>query len=143
MINYSGLIGIILFYLIVVLIGVWASRKKNAGNNAEEEIMLAGRNIGLFVGIFTMTGRSVVSGDLSLNQDGQYLEQYTNFLRSNMGRRWIHQRYCRSCVLIRSDLVSSSHWVRSLPSSRWGIFRRSNAETGLRHNVGSVSKTIR
>lgn len=61
MINYSGLIGIILFYLIVVLIGVWASRKKQDGNNAEEEIMLAGRNIGLFVGIFTMTGRSDVS----------------------------------------------------------------------------------
>lgn len=56
MINVSGLIGIILFYLIIVLIGVWASRKQKSGNNAEEEIMLAGRNIGLFVGIFTMTG---------------------------------------------------------------------------------------
>lgn len=63
MINISGLIGIIIFYLVIVLIGVWASRKQKKENNAEEEIMLAGRNIGLFVGIFTMTGRSMMAAD--------------------------------------------------------------------------------
>lgn len=56
MINIAGVISIILFYILILAVGVWAGRKKEAGNDSEEEVMLAGRNIGLFVGIFTMTG---------------------------------------------------------------------------------------
>jgi high affinity choline transporter 7 len=37
-------------------VGIWAAKKKGNGGESEEEVMLAGRNIGLFVGIFTMTG---------------------------------------------------------------------------------------
>lgn len=56
MINIAGVISIILFYILILAVGIWAGAKKESGNDSEEEVMLAGRNIGLFVGIFTMTG---------------------------------------------------------------------------------------
>lgn len=56
MINIAGVISIILFYVLILAVGIWAARKKPPGNDSEEEVMLAGRSIGLFVGIFTMTG---------------------------------------------------------------------------------------
>ena len=62
-INVAGLISIIVFYLVVLLIGLWAGWRqkrmaKAHGRSAmsEEEVMLAGRDIGLFVGILTMGG---------------------------------------------------------------------------------------
>ena len=55
-----GVISIIFFYIIILIVGIWAGRKqKTEGEGDEfetEEVMLAGRNIGIFVGIFTMTG---------------------------------------------------------------------------------------
>lgn len=57
MINVAGVISIVLFYILILAVGIWAGRKKESGNDSEEEVMLAGRNIGLFVGIFTMTGK--------------------------------------------------------------------------------------
>lgn len=57
MINIAGVVSIVLFYLLILGVGIWAGRKKEAGNDSEEEVMLAGRSIGLFVGIFTMTGK--------------------------------------------------------------------------------------
>ena len=59
MINVAGVISIILFYLLILIVGIWAGKKKAAGNDSEEEVMLAGRSIGLFVGIFTMTGKYI------------------------------------------------------------------------------------
>lgn len=56
MINIAGVISITMFYLLILGVGIWAGRKKEEGNDSEEEVMLAGRSIGLFVGIFTMTG---------------------------------------------------------------------------------------
>lgn len=57
MINIAGVISIVLFYVLILGVGIWAAKKKEAGNDSEEEVMLAGRSIGLFVGIFTMTGK--------------------------------------------------------------------------------------
>ena len=57
MLNIAGIVSIVLFYLLILVVGIWAGRKKEEGNDSEEEVMLAGRNIGLFVGIFTMTGK--------------------------------------------------------------------------------------
>lgn len=59
MINVAGVISIALFYVLILIVGIWAGRKKEQGNDSEEEVMLAGRSIGLFVGIFTMTGKSI------------------------------------------------------------------------------------
>lgn len=53
--NVVGVISIVFFYCLILSVGLWAGKKKHTGNS-EEEVMLAGRNIGLFVGIFTMTG---------------------------------------------------------------------------------------
>lgn len=47
--------------MLILIVGIWAGRKKGEGNDTEEEVMLAGRNIGLFVGIFTMTGTNINS----------------------------------------------------------------------------------
>lgn len=58
MINIAGIISIVLFYILILAVGLWAARKKQSGDDSEEEVMLAGRSIGLFVGIFTMTGES-------------------------------------------------------------------------------------
>lgn len=54
--NVIGVISIVFFYCLILMVGLWAGKKKHTGNS-EEEVMLAGRNIGLFVGIFTMTGK--------------------------------------------------------------------------------------
>lgn len=68
--NISGIISVVFFYIIILLVGIWAGKKKKStpGSDLEEseEVMLAGRNIGMFVGIFTMTGESFPSFLLSL-----------------------------------------------------------------------------
>lgn len=58
-INVPGLISIIVFYLIILGIGIWAAWKKRKSGleNQSETIMVGGRDIGLFVGSFTMTGK--------------------------------------------------------------------------------------
>jgi high affinity choline transporter 7 len=55
----GGIISIIIFYILILAVGIWAGKKQKSTekNPDTEEIMLAGRNIGLFVGIFTMTGK--------------------------------------------------------------------------------------
>lgn len=60
-IHIPGLIAIIFFYLLIVVVGLWAARKsKQTGATADSEnVMLAGRNIGLLIGIFTMTGEQL------------------------------------------------------------------------------------
>lgn len=70
MINIAGVVSIVLFYLLILGVGIWAGRKKEEGNDSEEEVMLAGRSIGLFVGIFTMTGKiykELIRPELDLN----------------------------------------------------------------------------
>ncbi len=61
-VNIPGVIGIVVFYLLILGVGIWAARKsrkqteQNGQMSCSEDVMLAGRDIGLFVGIFTMTG---------------------------------------------------------------------------------------
>lgn len=56
MLNVPGLAGIIVFYLLILGIGVYAAWKRRNKGNMSEEVMLAGRSIGPLVGILTMTG---------------------------------------------------------------------------------------
>ena len=60
----GGLISIIIFYVLILAVGIWAGKKQKSteANPDTEEIMLAGRNIGLIVGIFTMTATWVGGG---------------------------------------------------------------------------------
>lgn len=55
----AGVVSIILFYILILAVGIWAGNKQKSTekNPDTEELMLAGRNIGLIVGIFTMTGK--------------------------------------------------------------------------------------
>ena len=57
-VNVVGLIAVIVFYILILAVGIIAGRKskKQSGNAESEEVMVAGRNIGLLVGVFTMTG---------------------------------------------------------------------------------------
>ncbi|XP_077560769.1 high-affinity choline transporter 1-like [Haemaphysalis longicornis] len=69
-INIPGLLAIIFFYLVILVVGIWAGRKtsektkdsKDVTMGEQSNIMLAGRNIGLFVGVFTMTATWVGGG---------------------------------------------------------------------------------
>ncbi|CAH1407827.1 unnamed protein product [Nezara viridula] len=74
MINISGVISVALFYLLILGVGIWAARKKQAGNDSEEEVMLAGRSIGLFVGIFTMTATWVGGGYINGTAEAIYTQ---------------------------------------------------------------------
>ncbi|KAG8228032.1 hypothetical protein J437_LFUL003668 [Ladona fulva] len=47
-----GLVGILVFYVLVLAVGIWAGTKQK--NNGEEEVLLAGRNLGLAVGVLTL-----------------------------------------------------------------------------------------
>ena len=53
-----GLVSIIVFYLLILVVGIIAARKTGLKmrNLSRQEVMMAGRNIGLFVGLFTITG---------------------------------------------------------------------------------------
>ncbi|XP_033109809.1 high-affinity choline transporter 1-like isoform X2 [Anneissia japonica] len=53
-VNWGGLICVVFFYIIILAIGLYAS-KKTKGTSSTDEVMLAGRNIGLLLGVFTMT----------------------------------------------------------------------------------------
>ncbi|XP_075546735.1 high-affinity choline transporter 1-like [Dermacentor variabilis] len=69
-INIPGLVAIVFFYLIILVVGIWAGRKNDAPRRStlsmsmgeQSNIMLAGRNIGLFIGVFTMTATWVGGG---------------------------------------------------------------------------------
>lgn len=65
-VNWFGVAGILVMYVIMVAFGLWASRKKGqnveAGGNEMEANMVAGRNIGVIVGCFTMTATWVGGG---------------------------------------------------------------------------------
>ena len=59
--KHSGLIAVAVFYMIILGTGIWASRKskkeeKRSTGTGTEVTLVAGRNINLAVGIFTMTG---------------------------------------------------------------------------------------
>jgi len=78
MVNVLGLISIVVFYLLILFIGLWAGRKTNRnksnGNNSskEDDILLAGRNLGVLVGIFTMTATWVGGGYINGTAEAIY-----------------------------------------------------------------------
>ncbi|CAL1292309.1 unnamed protein product [Larinioides sclopetarius] len=73
--NIAGVISVVFFYIIILAVGIWAGKKKKTpGSDLEEseEVMLAGRNIGMFVGIFTMTATWVGGGYINGTAEALY-----------------------------------------------------------------------
>ncbi|XP_066478292.1 high affinity choline transporter 1 [Tiliqua scincoides] len=77
--HVAGLIAIIVFYLAILLVGIWAAWKtKNAGSDGDrsEAIIVGGRDIGLLVGGFTMTATWVGGGYINGTAEAVYLPGY-------------------------------------------------------------------
>ena len=56
-INIPGLAGLIVFYLLILVLGsAVAYIKTYKRKGGQEDVIVAGRDIGLIVGVFTMTG---------------------------------------------------------------------------------------
>lgn len=68
--NIPGIIAVVVFYLLILAVGIIAGRKsKSTEANADsEEVMVAGRNIGMLVGIFTMTGKSHIDRQIETDK---------------------------------------------------------------------------
>ena len=67
-VNVGGVVSVAVFYALILGIGIWfgfkQKRQQKNGSVGKyqqqtETIILAGRNIGLFVGILTMTGKKL------------------------------------------------------------------------------------
>ncbi|XP_072898018.1 high affinity choline transporter 1-like [Hemitrygon akajei] len=66
-VNLLGLVAVIVFYMLILATGIWASRKskreeKSCPGPRSEVAMVGGRNIGTLVGIFTTTATWVGGG---------------------------------------------------------------------------------
>ncbi|CAL4095525.1 unnamed protein product, partial [Meganyctiphanes norvegica] len=61
-VNIPGLCGITVFYVLILSIGVYAAWRRRGKGKDTEEVMLAGRSIGSFVGVLTMTATWVGGG---------------------------------------------------------------------------------
>ncbi|XP_071507686.1 high affinity choline transporter 1-like [Diadema antillarum] len=60
-VNWGGIAGMIVFYLVILVVGLWASRKAKQ-RNSSEEAMTAGRDVGWLVGFFTLVATWVGGG---------------------------------------------------------------------------------
>lgn len=58
-VNVLGLVVLLVFYLVIIVVGILAARfkRKRNGSSRMEEAIVAGRDINVVVGIFTMTGK--------------------------------------------------------------------------------------
>ncbi|XP_076589371.1 high affinity choline transporter 1-like isoform X2 [Chaetodon auriga] len=66
-VNVPGLVAVVVFYIVILVIGIWASRKskkveKKCTGNKSEVTIVGGRNISVLVGVFTMTATWVGGG---------------------------------------------------------------------------------
>ena len=65
-INIAGVVSIVVFYMLILGIGLWAARRRK---DNEEETMLAGRSIGMVVGSFTLTGNKMFNNNNNNNNN--------------------------------------------------------------------------
>uniref|UniRef100_H2YED7 Uncharacterized protein n=1 Tax=Ciona savignyi TaxID=51511 RepID=H2YED7_CIOSA len=97
-VNVPGLVSIIVFYLLILAIGIYAAwRKRRAGTgNESETIMVGGRDIGLFVGSFTMTATWVGGGYINGTSEFVYTPGY--------GLLWTQAPFGYGCSLALGGL---------------------------------------
>ncbi|KAM7396667.1 hypothetical protein PAMP_019691 [Pampus punctatissimus] len=66
-VDVPGLVAVVVFYIVILVIGIWASRKskkveKTCVGSKSEVSIVGGRNINVLVGVFTMTATWVGGG---------------------------------------------------------------------------------
>lgn len=61
-VNWPGLAAILVFYTLILCVGLYAAWKRRSQKDNSDEIILAGRSIGPFVGLMTMTATWVGGG---------------------------------------------------------------------------------
>jgi len=103
--NVEGLIAIIVFYLAVLLVGLYAGWKKRGEVQDQEQVMLAGRDIGLFVGVLTMGATWVGGGFIN----GSAQETY------NAGLIWTQAPFGYSMSLI----ISGTFFARKMREAEY------------------------
>ncbi|XP_013417634.1 high affinity choline transporter 1-like [Lingula anatina] len=88
-----GLVAIFVFYLLIFILGIWAAwkNKKKGKEATSEDILLAGRNIGTYLGIFTLTATWVDGSLISGLAEGIYT--------SGLSALSMPLGYCASSVL--------------------------------------------
>ncbi|OCT95236.1 high affinity choline transporter 1 [Xenopus laevis] len=77
--HVEGLVAIIIFYLAILFVGIWAAwRTKNLRGDGDprEGIIVGGRDIGLLVGAFTMTATWVGGGYINGTAEAVYVSDY-------------------------------------------------------------------
>lgn len=70
-ISYDALIGLAVFYLAILGVGLWASKKKE-GDQSTDNMFLAGRNMPLWLGVFTLTATWVGGGYINGTTEAVY-----------------------------------------------------------------------
>lgn len=86
-INIVGVVAIVVFYMLILGIGLWAAWRRKEG---EEEVMLAGRSIGMVVGTFTLTGNIKMYLE-------HIIELWFSFFSLLIANRKRGKRFCSNC----------------------------------------------
>lgn len=76
-VDKQGLAVIAVFYIFIAFIGLWASFKSRTGQGKHGD-MLANRDIGFFVGLFTMTATWVCGGYINGTAEEVYKDSKGN-----------------------------------------------------------------
>ncbi|KAL7631297.1 UNVERIFIED_CONTAM: hypothetical protein RMT77_018400 [Armadillidium vulgare] len=71
-INVGGLIVICFFYAVIFLVGIWAAWNRRAKKQDTDETILAGRSLGSFVGVMTLTASWVGGGYINGSAEAVY-----------------------------------------------------------------------
>ncbi|RXG51378.1 hypothetical protein Avbf_13713 [Armadillidium vulgare] len=71
-INVGGLIVICFFYAVIFLVGIWAAWKRRAKKQDTDETILAGRSLGSFIGVMTLTATWVGGGYINGSAEAVY-----------------------------------------------------------------------
>ncbi|KAG2457119.1 SC5A7 protein, partial [Polypterus senegalus] len=151
--NIPGLIAVIVFYLIILVTGIWASRKskkeeRKCKGERSEVPMVGGRNIGILVGVFTMTATNVGGGFILGTAEATYahgllwaLGPPVHFFGSIIGGIFFakpmrEKKYTTmidpfqikygdviSCILVISSVISDLFWTGAILAGLGGMMK--------------------
>ncbi len=130
--NVEGLVTVVAFYLLIILVGIAASRSRllrlTGDDDSAEMSMVAGRNLGLIIGVFTMAGQWSPLKDVAqihicfttkILLSNWYLLEHVNF------------KLCSASILVHSDERG-----RRIPERHNG----GRGHGRLRHRVDRLSR---